>query len=121
MEPDEPVIVLNEAEAYIEQPPPPSGPLSEDKELPVAELPAAAAPDEKTPAVDLTGNQDRRPIIDLTTSPTDAQLCEFLRRRAAADAQLEALAPPSPGHRRNRSQRRRQRQVKSIDFAETIR
>ena len=28
---------------------------------------------------------DNRPIIDLTTSPTDEQICEFMRRRSEAD------------------------------------
>lgn len=116
LEPAEPVIVLDEAEAYIEQPPPPTSPAIPDTEIAV--VPHAES--KKSVAVDLTGRQDRRPIIDLTTSPTDEQICEFLRRRAAADAQLEQLAPPSPGHRRNRSRRRRQRQVESTDFAETM-
>ena len=54
--------------------------------------------------IDLT---DRRPIIDLTVSPTDDQLAEFLRRRTEADRRLTTLAPPSPGHRRNRIRGRR--------------
>jgi len=57
-------------------------------------------------SIDLT---DHRPIIDLTVSPTDAQLEEFLRRRSIADSQLHRLAPPSPGHRRYRSRTRKRR------------
>lgn len=102
-QPTEPVIVLTDEVAYIEQPPAPTGPPVEHIDL-------------TTPA-DIV---DRRPIIDLTTSPTDEQLCEFLRRRAAADAQLLSLAPPSPGHRRHRGRLRRQRPVSSPEFAESI-
>lgn len=99
----EPVIVLTDEVAYIEQPPAPTGPPAEQLQVTAPANPA-----------------DRRPIIDLTTSPTDDQLCEFLRRRAAADAQLAELAPPSPGHRRHRGRLRRQRPVSSPEFAETL-
>ncbi len=50
---------------------------------------------------------DRRPIIDLTVSPTDEQLQEFLRRRAEADAELLARTSPGPRRRRGRAPRRR--------------
>ncbi len=49
---------------------------------------------------------DRRPIIDLTVSPTDDQLQEFLRRRAEADAALLARTSPGPRRRRGRAPRR---------------
>ena len=68
--------------------------------------PAVTPVDVPPEMLDLT---DRRPIIDLTVSPTDEQLAEFLRRRAEADSQLGQLAPPSPGHRRYRSRVRRRR------------
>ena len=93
----EPVIVLDGAHAYLEQPPAPVLP------------PAPLLDTEAASAIDLTKSGDQRPIIDLTISPTDQQLCEFLRRRAAADEQFNHLAPPSPGHRRNRGRLRRQR------------
>ena len=54
--------------------------------------------------IDLTDPADHRPIIDLTVSPTDEQLCEFLRRRELADAQ--ANERPAPGPRRGRAPRR---------------
>lgn len=54
--------------------------------------------------VDLTDPADHRPIIDLTVSPTDDQLCEFLRRRELADAKLNE--PLAPGPRRGRAPRR---------------
>lgn len=109
------VIVLDDSEAYIEQPPPPTSPYTEDVEISIVSTPSTSRPKE----IDL-GNTDRRPIIDLTTSPSDEQLCEFLRRRAAADRQLTQLAPPSPGHRRNRGRLRRQRPVVETEFAEII-
>ena len=64
----------------------------------------------ESPAVDL------RPIIDLTTSPSDEQLLEFLRRRAEADTQAaggEAIRldeTPRPARRRGR-----RRQSHSVD------
>lgn len=115
-EPPEPVIVLDGSDAYIEQPPPPAGPPVD--ELEIAVIPTHEPVDPST--IDLTEKSDRRPIIDLTTSPTDEQLCEFLRRRQAADEQLDKLAPPSPGHRRGRRGLRRQRASESTEFAETI-
>jgi len=54
--------------------------------------------------IDLTNPADQRPIIDLTVSPTDEQLCEFLRQRELADAQ--ATGRTSPGTRRGRAPRR---------------
>jgi len=114
-EPAEPVIVLDGSEAYIEQPQPPTGPQADDLEIAVILPPEPA----NSKTIDLTDNRDRRPIIDLTTSPTDEQLCEFLRRRDAADKQLGELAPPSPGHRRGRRGLRRQRTTSSAEFAET--
>ena len=93
----EPVIVLDGAHAYLEQPPAPVPPPT-----PLLDTEAASM-------IDLTKSGDQRPVIDLTISPTDQQLCEFLRRRAAADEQFSQLAPPSPGHRRNRGRLRRQR------------
>jgi hypothetical protein len=93
----EPVIVLDGAHAYLEQPPAPVPP------------PTPLLDTEATNGIDLTKSGDQRPIIDLTISPTDQQLCEFLRRRSAADEHFNQLAPPSPGHRRNRGRLRRQR------------
>ena len=49
---------------------------------------------------------DRRPIIDLTTSPTDEQLQEFLRRRAEADELVAARAAGPGPQRRGRAPRR---------------
>lgn len=92
----EPVIILDGPTGYIEQPPPPSSAMVDAPEVEPAAFSTSA---------------DHRPIIDLTTSPSDEQLCEFLRRRETADAQLDRLAPPSPGHRRNRGRLRRQRTV----------
>lgn len=122
---EDPVIVLDDEDAYIEQPPPPTVPATEEREIAVVRQPTrGVAATTKTPraedVVDLRSQGDRRPIIDLTTSPTDEQLCEFLRRREAADEQLRQLAPPSPGHRRNRGRLRRQRPVESTEFAETL-
>lgn len=111
---DDVVIVLDESEAYIEQPPPPTAPAKDDVEITIVSTPSTARPANADVAV------DRRPIIDLTTSPSDDQLCEFLRRRKAADQQLNKLAPPSPGHRRNRGRLRRQRASVETEFAETI-
>ncbi len=111
---DDVVIVLDESEAYIEQPPPPTAPPIDDIEISIVSTPATTRPKNVDVAV------DRRPIIDLTTSPSDDQLCEFLRRRTAADQQLNKLAPPSPGHRRNRGRLRRQRTSVETEFAETI-
>ena len=115
-ESSEPVIVLEGSDAYIAQPAPPAGVPVEELEIAVIPIQAPADPS----TIDLTENSDRRPIIDLTTSPTDDQLCEFLRRRDTADAQLDELAPPSPGHRRGRRGLRRQRTTTSTEFAETI-
>jgi hypothetical protein len=57
------------------------------------------------PVIDLT---DHRPIIDLTLSPTDDQLAEFLRRRAEADRRIASTTatPPPPAPRRARPRRR---------------
>lgn len=114
----ETVIVLDDAEAYIEQPPPPTARHDDNVEISII----STTPTTRPTDVDL-GNSDRRPIIDLTTSPSDEQLCEFLRRREAADEQLTQLAPPSPGHRRNRGRLRRQRAAAETEteteFAET--
>lgn len=48
------------------------------------------------PVIDLT---DSRPIIDLTTSPTEQQLAEFFRRRAAADRRISRLSQQQRPHR----------------------
>lgn len=58
--------------------------------------------------IDLT---DQRPIIDLTMSPSDEQLTEFLRRRAEADRRLTdaSAAPPPPRSIRGTRRRRRDR------------
>ena len=70
-----------------------------------ADLPAPElAPESYPTIIDLTDPADRRPIIDLTISPTDAQLCEFLRRRERADAKIDER--PAPGPRRGRAPRR---------------
>ena len=85
----------------VDQPPPPTGtPLPGPP--PLIDLTESVP---TPPVLDLT---DRRPIIDLTASPSDAQLEEFLRRRDEADRRLidAELAAPAPGHRRNRTKRR---------------
>jgi hypothetical protein len=91
----EPVIVLDGPHAYVEQPPAPIAPLT-----PLLDTDASNG-------IDLTKSGDQRPIIDLTISPSDLQLCEFLRRRASADEQMSEMSPPSPGHRRGRLRRQR--------------
>jgi len=73
---------------------------SEPADLSAPEL----APESYPTVIDLTDPADRRPIIDLTISPTDAQLCEFLRRRERADAKIDER--PAPGPRRGRAPRR---------------
>ncbi len=60
-------------------------------------------PADDEPVLDLT---DRRPIIDLTVSPTDEQLTEFLRRRAEADRRLAQAAEQSPSRAPLRRRRR---------------
>ena len=60
----------------------------------------------ETSSVSLDKNKvDRRPIIDLTVSPTDDQLKEFLRRRAEADREFAERTTPGPRRRRGRSPR----------------
>ena len=56
--------------------------------------------------VDAYDGPDRRPIIDLTTSPTDEQLQEFLRRRAEADAELRRRQNAPGPRRRGRAPKR---------------
>ena len=53
--------------------------------------------------IDLTDPNDQRPIIDLTKSPTDDQMTEFLRRRKAADREHALVAVRPPGQRRGRA------------------
>ncbi len=53
--------------------------------------------------IDLTDPNDPRPIIDLTNSPTDAQMAEFLRRRKSADRDHYRVAVRPPGQRRGRA------------------
>ena len=60
--------------------------------------------------LDLT---DRRPIIDLTVSPTDDQLAEFLRRRAEADRRLAEAPLPATRPRRGLTRGRRRRSTSS--------
>jgi hypothetical protein len=99
---EEAVIVLDGPNAYVEQPPPPT--RSSDRVDHVAGVGMSGrSPDN---IVDLTDPADRRPIIDLTSSPTDDQLCEFLRRRAIADAEFEARPLRASGLRRGRAPRR---------------
>ncbi len=59
-------------------------------------------PDPVDDPIDLT---DRRPIIDLTVSPSDEQLAEFLRRRREADDRR--LHHDDDDHVRRRRRRRR--------------
>lgn len=54
---------------------------------------------------------DTRPIIDLTTSPTEEQLLEFLRRRAEADEKLLATAAHTDLRTHSHGPRRRARRV----------
>jgi len=58
---------------------------------------------------------DNRPIIDLTVSPTDEQLCEFLRRRADADRALLENAEQAPHPRRRQRRRIRRTEVATVD------
>lgn len=60
-------------------------------------------PDPVPELIDLTDQDDPRPIIDLTKSPTDEQMNEFLRRRKAADRDHARLAARAPGQRRGRA------------------
>ena len=53
--------------------------------------------------IDLTDPNDPRPIIDLTKSPTDEQMTEFLRRRKAADREHARVNVRPPGQRRGRA------------------
>ena len=53
--------------------------------------------------IDLTDPDDPRPIIDLTKSPTDEQMTEFLRRRKAADRDHTRINVRPPGQRRGRA------------------
>lgn len=66
---------------------------------------AAPAPvvDAVTETIDLTDPDDPRPIIDLTKSPTDAQMTEFLRRRRSADRDHARVAVRPAGQRRGRA------------------
>lgn len=69
-------------------------------------LPATAHAPQPEPVpelIDLTDPDDPRPIIDLTKSPTDEQMAEFLRRRKAADRNLERVPIRPPGQRRGRA------------------
>jgi hypothetical protein len=106
---EEAVIVLDGPTAYVEQPPPPTGPpVGSSRQVDDVAMSGGIR---KTP-IDLTDPADRRPIIDLTTSPTDDQLCEFLRRRETADEEFEALPLRAAGSRRGRAPRRsRTRQI----------
>lgn len=101
-----PAHAAPETDASPERRIPPPGPST----------PALFAPEqppaptgEAEPVLDLT---DRRPIIDLTISPTDEQLTEFLRRRAEADRRLTAAAN-APAGRPARPRRRRLRRSNS--------
>ena len=79
-------------------------PIAETGHEAVIDLTADADGQEREAIIDLTDPADHRPIIDLTVSPTDEQLCEFLRRRELADAQTNER--PAPGPRRGRAPRR---------------
>ncbi len=94
----------------------PSETTTEQDPAPAAPIPAAqVSPDQRPPVVDPTVKlrrrvvttrptdpvaadsddemidlRDRRPIIDLTVSPSDEQLAEFLRRRREADRRSSA-------------------------------
>ena len=149
------VIVLDGADGYVEQPPPPHKPAhvlkTQIDDAPAFEETVEATLEETPPVpkteiilpedqkIDLTdepqqrnvqaqqrqgeaqkpqlGNVatpgespdndtvDRRPIIDLTVSPTDDQLQEFLRRRAQADIEFAQRTSPGPKRRRGRAPR----------------
>ena len=72
--------------------------------VPVLPTTARTPQPEPVPEViDLTDPDDSRPIIDLTKSPTDEQMAEFLRRRKAADRNLERVPIRPPGQRRGRA------------------
>jgi hypothetical protein len=123
------VIVLDGPTAYVERPPRPTGSNDHVDDMGLS----GRSPDPKhrerssrsdqvdqvgmsgrgpDKIIDLTNPADRRPIIDLTTSPTDDQLCEFLRRRSIADAEFEAQPLRAAGSRRGRAPRRsRTRQI----------
>lgn len=72
---------------------------------PRADEPVAVAPvyEEVVEVIDLTDPNDPRPIIDLTTSPSDEQMTEFLRRRRAADRELQRVVVRPAGQRRGRA------------------
>ena len=67
--------------------------------------PPPATPEEEPQpeVIDLTSPDDPRPIIDLTQSPTDSQMAEFLRRRKVADREHEEILNRPPGQRRGRA------------------
>jgi hypothetical protein len=87
-----------------DQPPPPTG-------TPLPGPPPLIDLTESAPTPPVLNLTDRRPIIDLTVSPSDTQLEEFLRRREDADRRLigAELAAPAAGHRRNRTKRKHSR------------
>jgi len=88
---------------------PPPLPVSEEQPAP----PRTFVVEEEQAVIDLT---DNRPIIDLTTSPSDDQLAEFLRRRADADDELRnAARQRDASHGRSRSKRRRSRHSQLAD------
>ena len=65
-----------------------------------------------------TTEVDNRPIIDLTTSPTEEQLIEFLRRRTEADRVLVERGgsiEDAPVHRPQRQGRRNRRSNQKVD------
>ena len=63
----------------------------------------APVPEPVPELIDLTDPNDPRPIIDLTKSPTDEQMTEFLRRRKAADREHARVSVRPPGQRRGRA------------------
>lgn len=100
------------AEAVASPPPVPAGltpppvPTAARDTSPPPPVPRAVGVEDDV-VIDLT---DNRPIIDLTTSPSDDQLAEFLRRRAEADEEHHtATRHRDEAHGRARSKRRRSR------------
>ena len=109
------------------EPPPPTPAAKPVKNivLPPEEEPVIVLNDQAKPHGYLTTTAhlnttkvDNRPIIDLTNSPTEEQLMEFMRRRAEADRALLERGESSTGgqpHRPQRQGRRTKRSNHKVD------
>ena len=116
------IIVLNNPDVehgYIET-------ASKDPEPPAVVAPSAPAPAPPKvtqPEPQFIDGVDPRPIIDLTNSPTDEQLFEFLRRRNKADQELAeekaTAAQLTARHRLTRPRRRGRNPAIDLSESET--